>query len=119
MGNEKVYNKILGELSYMQAAPTLHSWFGQIDGCEQGFAIMLVQPDLDKAKIEFIHSIVSDRKIYVEKALIFVLEQLKYKPQLFELDKETANCYLSKDDVPACIPRFCFYEAYAWTLHFA
>lgn len=29
------------------------------------------------------------------------------------------NCYLSKDDVPADLPRFCFYETCEWPLHFA
>lgn len=118
MSNEKVYSKILGELYYKQCSPTLHSWFGEIDGCEQVFTIMLDQPNLEKAEIEFIHNIVSNWRVYLEKALMFVLEQLKNQPEIFEVEKEKANCYLSKEDVPASLPQFCFYENCEWTLHF-
>lgn len=60
----------------MQEEPTLYSWLGQIEGCEEGFTIVLEQPHLEKAEIEFIHSIVSDWEIYMEKTLIFILDKL-------------------------------------------
>lgn len=115
----KMYNEKLGELSYMQEVPTLHSWSGQIDGCEGGFIIILEQPDLEKAEIDFIHSIVSKWGIYIEKALDYILDQLKNQPEIFQVEKEMAKEYLSKEDIPASLPRFCFYDKYEWILHFA
>ena len=103
----------------MKGPKTIHCWAGIIDGCEDGFNIILNSPDVGLSDIEFISSITRNWKSYIEKATDFIRTKLGAHPEILGLDKGKASVYLSTNNIPIDCPRFVFYDRREWTIIFA
>ena len=115
---KKIYHKKLGELSYLRGPKAIHCWSGEIKGCEEGFCVILDNPDIDTADIDFIISIIQNWKSYIEKALDFIKAKLQSQPELFGIGKDEADKYLTESTIPVDCPRFMFYEKCEWTIQY-
>ena len=49
MEHDRIYHRDLGALGYQKGPQSIHRWHGDMEGCEQGFDIILNEPDLDLA----------------------------------------------------------------------
>lgn len=113
----KIHHKKLGELSYMKGPQKIHCWSGSIDDCEEGFSIVLSNPDIESADIDFICGVVSNRESHIKKAINFIKIKLNTEPEVFGLEK-SEQPYPTSDNIPVDLPRFVFYEKHEFTIVF-
>ena len=110
MEHDRIYHRDLGALGYQKGPQSIHRWHGDMEGCEQGFDIILNAPDLDLADAGLIAGVVRHGDRYRKAALEYLRMKLAEEPELFHLSKEDSMEASRREELPFDGPLFIFYE---------
>lgn len=118
MEHDRIYHRDLGALGYQKGPQSIHRWHGDMEGCEQGFDIILNAPDLDLADAGLIAGVVRHGDRYRKAALEYLRMKLAEEPELCQLSKADGAEASRREEIPFDRPLFIFYEGREWMILF-